>query len=214
MVKQLLILTLSALTLSACTHTASQSETQQPAAEQADSYAAVAAAIQSGQTASCVLTKKDGTGEMRYSIKGEKVRVSGLTGQTQTGAQASSMLLDGEFMYTWDETTKEGMKFPIPDPAETQQAQEQVPQIPDLTDETSRQELTDDGYEINCTVEAVPDSVFTPPADVTFTDASAVMEGAQQMLQQINNNPTTDVTAEDQEKLQEQAQKLMQQYGE
>ncbi len=189
MLKQVALLTISAIVFSACTSKPSES-VQEPVSEtsntntEPDAYAGVAAALQAGGSASCTLTKKDGSSQILYHAKKDKVSVTGITSDTQAGTEPSSMLMDGTYVYTWNETTKEGVKFPVPDPEDVQQAQNQAPSIPDFSEETAREEYLADGYEIDCQVAEVPDAVFTPPSDVTFTDMSAMMENAQKMMEQ------------------------------
>lgn len=213
MIKQLLVVTLSAIALSACLpNKQADTASEQPGAMQADEYREVAAALQAGGSAMCTITKADGTTDMQYYAKADKVRVTGITEQME-GSEYSAMLMDGEYIYTWNETTKEGVKFAVPDPAEVTEAQQNMPQVPDFTDETARQEYVEDGYSVDCQVTDVADSMFVPPSDVKFQDMSKLMENAQQMMQQQNAYEGQGMSAEQQQQLQEQAQQMMQQYG-
>ncbi len=213
MFKQIVLISAASLALTACLPNKSTTSEGSDAPTDTDQYQAMAQALQTGGSAHCTITKEDGTGTIEYYAKGEKVRVSGITDETSGDNQYSSMLSDGDYVYTWNETKKEGVKFPQPDPDAVAQAQDQAPNIPNFSDETARDEYVQDGYDVDCQVTGVDDGLFTPPADVAFTDMTKMMEGAQQMMQGLNENPNQVPSAEQQQQLQEQAEQMMQQFG-
>ncbi len=213
MFKQIVLISTASLALSACLPNKPATSEGSNAPTDTDQYKAMAQALQTGGSAHCTITKEDETATIEYYAKGEKVRVSGITDETGNDNQYSAMLSDGEYVYTWNETKKEGVKFPKPDPEEIAQAQDQIPNIPNFSDETAREEYVQDGYDVDCQVTGVDDELFTPPADVTFTDMTKMMEGAQQMMQGLNENPNQVPSAEQQQQLQEQAEQMMQQFG-
>lgn len=183
--KKLLLLGSAALILAACTPKDQPQETTAPApdqttSEQASEFSKVAMAIQAGQSASCQITNTE-TGEaMDYKIKGKKMKMTGMT--SPDAAQSTAMLMDGEFIYTWNEADKKGVKMQLPSEEDMAELSQQGMTMPDLSQEAEKEKYENDGYSVNCTVTSVDESEFVPPTDVAFTDMSALMDNAMKMM--------------------------------
>ncbi len=162
----------------------------QTAAQAATEYQKLAQAIESGQSARCLIAQKDGPEQITYVVKGEKIRME--TAGVNTSDQPGSMIFDGAYTYVWSDQTKEGFQMAVPEDSPDYEDFGQ-PDIPDFTDEQELQAYEEEGYSINCNVESVPDSEFTPPTDVNFTDMS-----------QLYNDFTNELTPEQLEQLQQQ----------
>ena len=143
----------------------------------------VATAIQAGKPVKCTITKLEGADgeamQMEYYIKGEKIKMTGVEIEGNEQEQGA-MISDGEFIYVWDDQTKEGFKFPAVDPDENQEIADQTaqnqPDLPDFSKEDVQQQYQDQGYRLDCDQTNVADSEFVPPTDVTFQDFSAMMK--------------------------------------
>ncbi len=208
--KKIAFLFAGALLLAACKSTPQTTgpQTQQQAeSEMQDAGKALA----SGQPVKCTMTKTDGT-SMQYVMKDKKMKVSGLTTTVKDQVSQSMMISDGTYMYTWDETKKEGVKFKVPTEQDTKAISEKAGQdVPNLSNDADRKRWEDQGYRINCAAGVVDDSEFIPPTDVKFTDASAMMDSVNKMMKQSDTNAAP--TEVDQKAMQERATELMKQYG-
>lgn len=209
--KKIALLLTAVLIFSACKSqtgqvTAPDSQTE---AQAINEFTEMGKALQAGKSVSCSMKKKDSPETVTYTIKGKKMKMSGFAADSN---QQGSMLSDGEYVYTWNDTTKEGTKFKLPTEEELKDTAEKTGQtqqsVPDFSDEAERQKYADMGYTVNCEVANVSDSDFVPPADVTFRDMSQIMEAAKQ-YQQSSAQPS----ASDQAEMQRQAQELMKQYA-
>ncbi|GIK84155.1 MAG: hypothetical protein BroJett025_07770 [Patescibacteria group bacterium] len=199
------ILVGSALFLSGCLNK-SQTTTAtigdgQTAAESLSEWQKIGAAIESGKSVKCEMrnTQTQQTGQ--YYMKGKKVRVDSL--DPQNPEASGSFLTDTEYVYTWNETKKEGVKFPVTAPTDQNPESPQATQAPDFSQESAWDEYENLGYTVTCTTESFDESMLTPPTDITFTDMSAFM-------QNIQSNGSGDNPAMNQEQLEQ----LMQQYQE
>ena len=162
-------------------------------------YSQWALALQSGQALTCTFTNTTSGDTAEYSVKGEKVS---MTMHSTQEAQYGKMISDGEFTYVWNDTTKEGMKFPITDTQVTEADIDQAMQnVPDFSNEDELKSYSNDG-EIDCIPGNVSDSIFVPPSDVAFQDLSALM-------QQSFDASSSEMTAEQKAQLEE----MMKQFG-
>lgn len=135
-----------------------------------------AEAIASGKPTTCILTKdKD---QMEYHMRGKLMAAninSEIGGQTTT----SHMINDGAYIYIWSDDHKQGTKMTIPTETETQATTDKAKQLeasaPKLEGEADYNAFKDQGYLIDCKSGGVDSSTFVPPADVTFTDPTAMM---------------------------------------
>jgi hypothetical protein len=79
-------------------------------------------------------------------------------------SSSGSMILTNGQHYMWDNATKEGISMSY-DPAS----------VDNSTDDTQSVDMSKE-YSFDCNLWIVDESVLTPPADVTFSDMSALME--------------------------------------
>lgn len=165
------LFSVSMLVLAGCNNQAANPSGQTTEQAQQE-FQEVATAMQSGQSARCVMTNPTTNQSMTYSIKDKKVKMSNI--EMNEGDLTGAMLMDGEYLYTWSETKKEGTKFKLPEEKADQVAQEGS--VPDLSKEEDRKEYEDMGYTIQCNTLEIADSEFVPPTDVKFTDMNAMME--------------------------------------
>lgn len=171
MLKKIGLVITTALFLTAC-NPASQLNTPKNNASSRDEFDEVSQALQAGGSAVCTITNQDGTETIEYAAKRTKVRVSSTGG---AAISESVMISDGRYIYTWNTSTLQGVKFPIPDTQTAQQAAN-VPNVPDLSNEANQEQYIQQGYNVNCTVTNVPDSEFVPPTNVKFQDMSQTMQ--------------------------------------
>lgn len=105
-------------------------------------------------------------------IAGNKVRADFSTTGTDGQNYAGSMINDGTYMYNWDSATKQGMKIAI-----TEEMQKTTEEI--KNDNQNAYLNPDEKGTYNCQGWGTDSSKFAPPADVTFTDYSAMMKNIQ-----------------------------------
>ncbi len=202
-----ILLVLPLLFLTACQPKTPTAQIDQTESETINEAQQMGKLVAEGKPVACVVTDKKTNASYTYKMIGKKVRMSGITTTGQTGK--SSMLLDEQNMYMWDEEKKTGTKWAIPTEDDAKKtAEQQGRNIPDLSTEESREEYINQGYAVDCEETVVTDSDFIPPADVTFSDLSSMMDSANQMMQ----NPTATLTPAQQEMLQKQSEEMMMQY--
>lgn len=177
-------------------------EDGQPSMESLSEWQKIGDAMQAGKSVKCEMVNTETQQTGQYFMKGEKVRFD-MT-DPENVETTGSFLTDAEFIYTWNDTKKEGVKFPVPEPGEQQPEAAQEQEAPDFSQESSWDEYQNQGYTVTCSIESFDESLLTPPTDVTFTDMSAFMQNVQ------STGPgSTQVPAE---MSQEQLEQLMQQY--
>lgn len=126
----------------------------------------------------CTLEYTDGETRIATEmwIKGNKFKQISTNQMPQIGTKEYNMISDGEYIYTWDGTTKKGSKMKI----EETQAQ-------DI--ETSDQNVNLDWetkFDYNCSPSLISDSDLTPPSDIDFVDINSELEKMQDSLENIN----------------------------
>lgn len=131
-------------------------------------------ALGAGTAGKCEYTDAQGKTGTVYA-KGGKVRVEGY-GQ---GDETSLSIYTGEKSYVWNPTTKKGFAFTIPQTTPTAQT---TPV--DSQGDLNKTVEALNNYKQKCTNESVADSMFVPPADVTFQDFSAIMQKNTQNIQE------------------------------
>lgn len=175
------ILSISCLTLVGCNRLMPQSNQPQSAKQQLSQAQEIGQAMKNGTPLKCQIENAEGN-KMEYLIKGQKMKMTGnMLAMGQAKSATGAMISDGEMIYIWDETTKEGFKHPLPDPNELSEIPNQ-PELPDFSNEATEQEYVDQGYTIDCQPGSASDADFTPPADVTFQDLGTMMEQSQNMM--------------------------------
>jgi hypothetical protein len=115
----------------------------------------------------CTYTDEQGRTAKTY-LKNGAIR-SDYTGKSME--ESGSMIVKDKKMYTWN-NQKQGFMMEIPD----------VTGTPEQTGEMGKQDPVAEleKYKQSCKPAVVSDSLFTPPADVTFTDYSQMMQQAPQ----------------------------------
>lgn len=129
----------------------------------------IASLLAAGKNVSCTMTNPDGKGTGAIYVSGKKVRGDFTTMTDPSKEFKSSMIQDGEYAYMWSDADKKGTKFKvsaIPTP---------TPNSASTTDAVDINQEVD----MNCSTWTVDPSKFIVPADVQFTDMSAMMEGMQ-----------------------------------
>lgn len=135
------------------------------------------------------------------------MRISGM--QSASGDKTQNIISDTEYMYSWDDSTKKGMKLKLTSMEDMKKSVEEKGQsVPSLTTDEDRKKYEDQGYTVNCSVKAIDDSEFVPPTDVTFTDTSAMMEQSKAMMQKAQSS----MSPQTQEEMQKQAEEMMKKY--
>ncbi len=196
----------SVLLLSGClnkseTATVSIGDGQSPAESSAE-WQKIGQAIESGKSVKCEMSNTETQQTGQYYMKGKKVRVD--SSDPKNPEASGSFLTDTEFVYTWNDTKKEGVKFPVVEPTEQEQEVPEATQAPDFSQESAWNDYKDLGYTVTCTTESFDESMLIPPADVTFTDMSAFMQNIQSSGDGSGDGAP--------EMNQEQIEKMMQQY--
>jgi hypothetical protein len=133
-----------------------------------------------------------GGDSMEYLLSGKKMRMNSTTSYTDdkgvTTTTIGHMINDASFIYTWDETTKQGAKMAVPTQEEAKDMADKAKEFaknyspaPKFDSEADYKGLKDQGYIINCKSGSVDDSIFTPPTDVKFVDPTAMMKAVPAM---------------------------------
>lgn len=133
----------------------------------------VAAAVQSGEAVECELTKEGDPTQIMYQIKGQKLRMT----TANNPAGDAFMTVDGEYVYTWNPDTKQGMKFKV-EPTENQTETEEPEQqaVPDFTNPELQEQFAQENLSMSCEPTQLSDDIFTPPSDIEFADLGAMMQ--------------------------------------
>lgn len=182
-----LVLVISAIFFAACTTQKSQTEQSQQTQESAgvttgqtaddalSEWQEFAGAVSAGESVHCEMINTETQEVGDYYMKSGKMRYN-LTNPADASKNAA-VISDGEYTYSWSEERKEGLKFKFSQPeAEQPEAMPEQQQAPDFTQQEAWDTYQDLGYTVDCSVESVSDDMFTPPADVTFTDLSEFYE--------------------------------------
>lgn len=133
-----------------------------------------AAAIESGNPYTCEITGENTT--MTYQFMGGKMYMTATQDKVTTHA-----LNDTEWLYTWQEGAAQGIKTAIPSEEEVQAMTKDVPtpsEAPSFASEQDYQSYQDLGYTITCSEGGFGSELFTPPANVEFTDPTALLQEA------------------------------------
>lgn len=192
----------------------------QTAGEQVREWQKVSQAITNGQSVKCLMTETQTGTQTRYYLKGKFSRYDRDPDVTQTNQ--ASFLTDGEMIYTWNNQTKQGFKMLATEPNVSPQPDDTTKpeEAPDFTDEATWNQYQQMGYSINCNAEELDPALFTPPADVKFTDMNQMLNQFQgldpalnrEQLQEQNQIQDSDQNTE-QQLNQEQIQEMLKQYG-
>lgn len=177
-------------------------EDGQPSMESLSEWEKIGEAMQSGKSVKCEMLNTETQQTGQYYMKGEKVRFDMY--DPEDAETSGSFLTDAEFIYTWNDTKKEGVKFAVPKPGEVQPEAAQETEAPDFSEESAWKDYENKGYTVTCSVESFDEALLTPPADVTFADMSEFMQNMQSSGD-ASTQPSGEMS-------QEQLEQLMQQY--
>lgn len=125
--------------------------------------------IKNGGTANCKITNIADNSSTEIFVNGKKMKFVG----TDTGQGKKGMMInDGEFIYTWSDGDKTGVKLSAAVPTGTPTG------APVDTDTDKQAAMYDDEskYKMDCKAGVVIATEFTPPVDVKFTDLSEMMK--------------------------------------
>lgn len=131
-----------------------------------------------GKAQKCTWSDGSGMSGVVY-ISGNKMHteMKGIAKNEMGMAGDMLMISDGEWVYTWDSTTKQGMKMKdemkdeYEEVAEDYMAEAPDDMVADMIDET---------YDYKCENWKADNSKFVPPTDVTFQDMNAMLENMKQ----------------------------------
>ena len=175
----------TSLLLAGCTKQGPAASQTQTPAQTVNESTQFADAIKSGKPTVCTMTK--GADSIEYSLSGKKMRMNSTTTTTDDKGVATTtvghMINDTQFIYTWDDKTKQGAKMTIPTEEEAKAMADKAKNLapnsspaPKLDNAADYQGLQDQGYTVNCQPGSVDDSLFIPPTDVKFIDPTAMMK--------------------------------------
>lgn len=110
--------------------------------------------------------------ETKTFIKGGAVRVEAKMSAEGKTTNSQAIMKDKK-MYTWDDATKKGVIFEIPEESLQTTPSAQAP----AGDNKGESLLADiEKYKDSCKTSVVSDSLFTPPTDVEFQDMSKIFQ--------------------------------------
>ena len=119
---------------------------------------------------------------------------------------------DGEFVYMWNESTKTGSKMTAitgyVDP-ESETGEVRAPTKEDLQDVQEMVKQMQEEFNAECKQENISDSMFVPPADVTFTDMTEQMQRMQEMRDSYGQPGAEEMSTEEVKKLMEESSQMM-----
>lgn len=171
-----------------------------PGSEQ-DVFTSIKDALSKSVSLECTY-KDDAGAENKTYIKAGAVRTMMTAKNTD---DPNNFIMKDSKMYSWNETSKKGfmMKFEIPkdiSPLPTSAVKGEQP-----TENQGESYLAQiEKYKDACKPGVVDESLFTPPADVTFQDYSSMMEKVQEQMKDVQKDNSKDS---------EEIKKLMEQYG-
>lgn len=145
---------------------------------QTGTKASIKSLIGANKNVNCTISYPDGKGSGTVYVAGAKVR-GDFTFKSEETQMQTSMIQDGEYMYMWNGS--QGTKMSIDS-------------VPSASPTASTQQTADLDSEVDmdCSNWSVDESMFEVPADVKFTDMSAMMEKMQEQTQKM---PKTDSSA-------------------
>ncbi|HSU72449.1 MAG TPA: hypothetical protein VLJ21_01210 [Candidatus Binatia bacterium] len=150
--KTAIALGLLAVLLVACSAPAAE---RAPATEQASVMTDIKALFASGAAVKCQFTHEGVTSTMYMSGKNQRV-------ETTTAQGASTLISDGTLMYVW--TGDQGVKMRL-DTTSSSGANVQTPE-----------DYVNNAGDVHCVPWVVMGTMFTPPANVAFTDLNVMMD--------------------------------------
>jgi len=157
-------------------------------------------ALTLGQSVKCSYTDDKGT-TVTSLVKGNKYKVSGISMGEDSGS--GGMVSDGQYMYAWDDVTKQGTKFDITAMQELSQEPQSTTSPESAFDFQKWADETDNKYKVDCQPAVVTDAEFIPPSDITFQDMTQFMQQMGEFSKKMQANPDGTPNTEDLESMQE-----------
>lgn len=134
-------------------------------------FSSIKDALSKSLSLKCDYPNPDGKGGTVTSyIKNGAVRVASIAMGTQ--GNGSAIMKDNK-MWIWDDVKKTGMTLTL----DTSKTVNPAGGVPSTDDQRSKVLAEMEKYKNYCKTEVVSDSLFTPPADVKFTDLQNLMKG-------------------------------------
>jgi len=133
---------------------------------QSTSKASIKSLLGEGKNVACTITYPDAKGSGKVYVADAKMR-GDFSFPSGGGEMKTSMIQDGEYMYSW--SGAQGTKMNI----------SQVATAFPTTDTPTTQTDLDVAVDMDCDNWSVDATMFVVPADVRFTDMSAMMEQMQ-----------------------------------
>ncbi len=109
---------------------------------------------------------EEGASNGTVYVSGNKF-ASTITTATDAGSMTAQAISDGAFMYTWGDAMPTGVKIKLDGT--------DVPDVSSTGDVSGVEQLAGQ-YAYDCDPWSADAAVFTPPANITFTDFSAMMQ--------------------------------------
>lgn len=156
--------------------------------------------LKSGDNLVCTFNSTSETGDVEGTtyisnnkMRGDFVIKDGISNMT------SSMISDGEWLYSWSSAMPQGMKMKLDQFADQDSTNPDTPVSNENTDQTPLDDLKQD-YDYDCDSWSVDASKFVIPTDVTFVDYSETLKQMQQqsgdMCQTCDSIPNEDAKAQ------------------
>ncbi|MBP6044973.1 MAG: hypothetical protein WAT72_01870 [Microgenomates group bacterium] len=144
------------------------------------SFTSIQDALSRSLSLECTFTDDNGRQTKTY-MKAGAVRTD-FTGSK--AEESGSMILKDKKMYSWNDTTKQGFMMQVPDLkiTPTQNSKTGAGKGTNPADALAMIEK----YKSSCKPGTVADSLFTPPAEIKFTDYSNMMKDLQKVAQPTN----------------------------
>ncbi|MEO8582010.1 MAG: hypothetical protein ABI425_05570 [Patescibacteria group bacterium] len=147
-------------------------------------------AVKIGGGLKCTMTDNKTSKTVNYLAKGRKTHMSGQGLASSDAKSSSEIIMDGEFVYMWDTTKKEGVKMTMPTEEEIKAAQnannnlKDVPDTLDFSNPDTMKKFEDENTNVDCSPAIISDAEFVPPTEVKFQDFSAMMKNSMQKVQE------------------------------
>ena len=136
-------------------------------------FTSIKDALSKSLSLECTYQDEKGT-ETKTYIKSGAVRAESKI-VVNGSATESQVIFKDRKMYSWDNTTKKGVVFEIPEETENPQITPSGQRSAD--DNKSESFLAEiEKYKDACKPAVVSDSLFTPPSDVEFQDFSSILK--------------------------------------
>lgn len=143
--------------------------------------------LKRGKDVDCLVTTAEGE-DIIILAKGDKVRIDGTPGMFGPSTDGSDwiMVTTDEWMYMWsgNEGTKINLKA-----VESLAAETAAEEAERYSWEKAAAEWESSGAAVKCKEAKLSDNLFLPPANVQFTDMTAMLESMGQMRESLPDLP-------------------------